>query len=97
MAAAAPITSPCEHGGTILAPSMPTVIVGEMPAAGLASFHVCPSFTGPVPHVGGPVIAAIAATVIVGEVPHAVEGDMAICVGPPDSVSGSTAPTVDMG
>ena len=45
----------------------------------------------PVPHVGGPVLGPGAPTVLIGKLPAAVQGDMATCVGPPDSIAmGST-------
>jgi uncharacterized Zn-binding protein involved in type VI secretion len=40
----------------------------------------------PVPHVGGPVVGPGAATVLIGGLPAAVMGDMATCVGPPDTL-----------
>jgi uncharacterized Zn-binding protein involved in type VI secretion len=43
-----------------------------------------------VPHVGGPVTLG-SATVLIGSMPAARVGDMAVCVGPPDTiVSGCT-------
>lgn len=61
------------------------------PAARITDMHVCPMFTGPVPHVGGPIIGAGVPTVLVGNMPAAVVGDLLTCVGPPDSiVQGST-------
>ncbi len=48
--------------------------------------HVCPMVTGVVPHVGGP-IAVGAPTVLVGKMPQARVGDMAVCVGPPDTIA----------
>jgi uncharacterized Zn-binding protein involved in type VI secretion len=49
--------------------------------------HTCPKAEpGPVPHVGGPVSKG-EATVIIGFMPAARVGDMAVCVGPPDSIS----------
>jgi uncharacterized Zn-binding protein involved in type VI secretion len=56
------------------------------PAARLTDMHVCPMFTGPVPHVGGPIIGPGAPTVLIGKMPAAVMGDMATCVGPPDTL-----------
>jgi uncharacterized Zn-binding protein involved in type VI secretion len=45
----------------------------------------------PIPHVGGPITGPGCATVLVGSMPASVVGDMAVCVGPPDSVAmGST-------
>jgi uncharacterized Zn-binding protein involved in type VI secretion len=40
----------------------------------------------PIPHVGGPLMGPGAPTVLIGKMPAALLGDMATCVGPPDSV-----------
>ena len=56
------------------------------PAARIGDFHVCPMFTGPVPHVGGPILPPGSPTVLIGGMPAAVLGDMCVCVGPPDSI-----------
>ena len=59
------------------------------PAARLTDMHVCPMVTPavpPVPHVGGPITGPGAPTVLIGGLPAAVLGDMAVCVGPPDSI-----------
>jgi uncharacterized Zn-binding protein involved in type VI secretion len=61
------------------------------PAARVTDMHVCPMFTGPVPHVGGPILPPGAPTVLIGGLPAARVGDMATCVGPPDTIAmGST-------
>jgi uncharacterized Zn-binding protein involved in type VI secretion len=39
-----------------------------------------------VPHVGGPVTGPGAPTVLIGGLPAACMGDMATCVGPPDTI-----------
>lgn len=53
--------------------------------------HVCPMVTGLVPHVGGPILPPGSATVLIGGMPAARVGDMATCVGPPDTIAmGST-------
>jgi len=57
-----------------------------MPAARITDMHVCPMTTGPVPHVGGPILPPGAVTVLIGSLPAARLGDMAVCVGPPDSI-----------
>ena len=58
------------------------------PAARVTDMHVCPKVEpGPVPHVGGPILPAGEPTVLIGFMPAAREGDMAVCVGPPDKVS----------
>jgi uncharacterized Zn-binding protein involved in type VI secretion len=48
--------------------------------------HVCPMVTGIVPHVGGPIAGPGAPTVLIGSLPAARLGDMAVCVGPPDTI-----------
>jgi uncharacterized Zn-binding protein involved in type VI secretion len=67
-----------------------------MPAARLTDMHTCPMTTGPVPHVGGPISGPGCPTVLIGSLPAARATDMAVCVGPPDTlVPGS--PTVLIG
>ena len=57
------------------------------PAARVSDMHVCPMFTGPVPHVGGPILPPGAMTVLIGGLPAARVSDMCICVGPPDVIT----------
>lgn len=57
------------------------------PAARLTDMHVCPMFTGPVPHVGGPIVAPGCPTVLIGMLPAARATDMLVCVGPPDVIA----------
>ena len=53
--------------------------------------HVCPMFTGPVPHVGGPILPPGGITVMIGGLPAARATDLCTCVGPPDVIAaGST-------
>jgi len=56
------------------------------PAARITDMHVCPLLTGVVPHVGGPILPAGEPTVLIGGMPAARVGDMATCVGPPDTI-----------
>jgi uncharacterized Zn-binding protein involved in type VI secretion len=59
------------------------------PAARLTDMHACPMVTPgvpPIPHVGGPISGPGAPTVLIGNLPAARLGDMAVCVGPPDSI-----------
>ncbi len=61
------------------------------PAARITDMHVCPMFTGPVPHVGGPIMPPGAVTVLIGKLPAARITNTVTCVGPPDViVKGST-------
>ena len=63
-----------------------------MPAAArITDMHTCPKSTGPVPHVGGPILPPGCATVLIGGMPAARKGDMAVCVGPPDTISKGSA------
>jgi uncharacterized Zn-binding protein involved in type VI secretion len=65
------------------------------PAARITDMHVCPMVTGIVPHVGGP-IALGCFTVLTAMMPQARAGDMAVCVGPPDTIA-MGSPTVLVG
>ena len=56
------------------------------PAARATDMHVCPMVTGVVPHVGGPIIPPCCPTVLTGMLFQARIGDMAVCVGPPDTI-----------
>jgi uncharacterized Zn-binding protein involved in type VI secretion len=59
------------------------------PAARLTDMHTCPMQNPgvpPIPHVGGPISGPGAPTVLIGSLPAARVGDMAVCVGPPDSI-----------
>ena len=58
------------------------------PAARITDMHVCPMVTPgvpPIPHVGGPINVGCP-TVLIGAMPAARMGDMAVCVGPPDTI-----------
>ncbi len=55
-------------------------------AARIADMHTCPFVTVLVPHVGGPITGPGVPTVLIGGLPAAVVGDLAVCVGPPDSI-----------
>ena len=53
--------------------------------------HVCPAFTGIVPHVGGPILPPCAPTVLIGSLPAARITDKCVCVGPPDMIAKGSA------
>ena len=58
-------------------------------AARLTDMHTCPMQTPGLPPVtqeGGPKIGPGVPTVLIGKLPAAVMGDMATCVGPPDTI-----------
>ena len=56
------------------------------PAARVTDMHTCPMVTGIVPHVGGPILPPGCTMVMIGFMPAARVGDMATCVGPPDTI-----------
>lgn len=59
------------------------------PAARLTDMHQCPMCAPgapPIPHVGGPIVGPGAPNVLIGGLPAARVGDMAMCVGPPDTI-----------
>jgi uncharacterized Zn-binding protein involved in type VI secretion len=62
-----------------------------MPAARVTDMHVCPAFTGPVPHVGGPILPPGCPTVLICSLPAARATDMATCTGPPDTIAKGSA------
>jgi uncharacterized Zn-binding protein involved in type VI secretion len=69
------------------------------PCARVTDMHVCPMVTPgvpPIPHVGGPVMPPCVPNVLVGKLPAAPIGNMATCVGPPDTLSKGSA-TVHVG
>jgi uncharacterized Zn-binding protein involved in type VI secretion len=56
------------------------------PAARMTDMHTCPMVTALVPHVGGPILPPCCPTVLIGDLPAARVSDMAMCMGPPDTI-----------
>ncbi len=78
MPAAARITDTTSHGGTILGPGEPTVLIGGMPASVMGDNHVCSL----PPNVHQPTVSpfpAGSATVLFGSKPAIRVGDVCIC------------------
>lgn len=75
---AARVGDPTSHGGVIVGPGVPTVLIGGLPAAVLGDTTTCPQTSGAppnqVPHVGGPIVSG-SATVLIGGRPAARAGD----------------------
>jgi uncharacterized Zn-binding protein involved in type VI secretion len=61
-------------------------MAGPLLAARVSDPHLCPMVTGIVPHVGGPILPLGCPTVLIGNLTAARMGDMATCVGPPDTI-----------
>lgn len=92
---AARVGDPTVHGGIIIPPGAPTVLIGGQPAARVGDMHTCPLVNGVVPHVGGPITVG-SATVFIAGLPAARAGDVATCTGPPDAIA-IGCPTVLIG
>ncbi|HDO28212.1 MAG TPA: PaaR repeat-containing protein [Bacteroidetes bacterium] len=78
MSAAARVTDITSHGGTIVGPGEPTVLIGGMPAAVLGDNHVCP--LPPIAHqpTVGPFPMG-STTVLIGGKPAIRVGDVSAC------------------
>ena len=64
------------------------------PAARVGDMHTCPMQTPavpPIPHVGGPIMPPGKPTVLIGGMPAATSTNMAVCVGPPDTITKGSA------
>jgi uncharacterized Zn-binding protein involved in type VI secretion len=73
--AAARVTDQTTHGGQIIGPGVPSVLIAGLPAAVANDLVVCPLVSGTVPHVGGPILIG-SATVRIGGRPAARVGDL---------------------
>jgi uncharacterized Zn-binding protein involved in type VI secretion len=56
-----------------------------------------PAVPAPIPHVGGPIAGPGVPTVLIGGLPAAKVGDIAECVGPPDTIGEGSATVEVMG
>jgi uncharacterized Zn-binding protein involved in type VI secretion len=78
MPAAARLGDTSTHGGAIIGPSVPTVLIGGMPAAVVGDNHVCP--LPPVAHQ--PTVSPFpmgSTTVLIGGMPALRVGDTCLC------------------
>ncbi|MGM9475500.1 PAAR domain-containing protein [Pedobacter sp. GSP4] len=78
MANAARVTDTTNHGGTIIGPGVPTVLIGGMPASVVGDNHVCVL----PPNSHQPTVSpfpAGSATVLIGGLPAVRTGDTCIC------------------
>jgi uncharacterized Zn-binding protein involved in type VI secretion len=84
---AARVGDPTSHGGTIVGPGVPSVLIGGQPAAVVGDQTTCPLFSGvppnQAPHIGGPIVTG-SSTVLIGGKPAARVGD-------PNAENGSSA------
>ena len=78
MPSAARVTDISNHGGTIIGPGVPTVLIGGMPAAVLGDMHTC--VLPPIAHQ--PTVSPFvmgSATVLIGGKPALRVGDVCVC------------------
>ena len=84
---AAKLGSMTAHGGSVVGPGCPTVLINKMPAIRMGpDMHLCPMVTPgtpPIPHVGMTCVGPGVPTVLIGKMPAATIGDQFLCVGPP--------------
>jgi uncharacterized Zn-binding protein involved in type VI secretion len=78
MPAAARVGDVTNHGGTVVGPGDPTVMLGGMPAAVAGDTHVCviPANTGHIPSSPFPIGST---KVLIGGKPALRAGDTCIC------------------
>lgn len=76
MPAAARVGDSTAHGGAVVGPGVPTVLVGGMPAAVLGDLHACVIQPG---HPPSTPFAAGSATVLIGGRPALRAGDTCGC------------------
>lgn len=78
MPPAARIADLSSHGGTVIGPGVPTVLIGGMPAAVLGDQHVCSLPPNSHQPTVSPFVAG-SATVFIGGKPALRVGDSCVC------------------
>lgn len=78
MPSAARLSDTSTHGGAVLGPGVPTVLVGGMPAAVLGDLHLCPLPPSVAHPPSSPFILG-SATVLLGGRPALRAGDVCAC------------------
>lgn len=78
MPAAVRVTDTTNHGGTVIGPGVPTVLIGGMPAAVLADNHICSLPPNSHQPTASPFIQG-SATVMIGGKPALRVGDTCVC------------------
>jgi uncharacterized Zn-binding protein involved in type VI secretion len=90
MPAAARVADTTNHGGVIVGPGVPTVLIGGMPASVLGDTHVCAI---PFPHIMVSAFPMGSTTVFIGGKPALRITDPAVC----GAMAAVGEPTVDIG
>lgn len=81
MPPAARVTDPTGHPGIITGPGVPTVLIGNLPAAVMGDTHTCTMPPTAGPHPPTPIVIG-SATVLIGGRPAARMGDTSGCGAP---------------
>ncbi|MDD3353012.1 PAAR domain-containing protein [Zoogloea sp.] len=76
MSSAARVTDSSTHGGSVLGPGAPTVLIGGQPAAVLGDLHSCPM---PPPHPPVSPFVMASPTVLIAGRPALRTGDSCAC------------------
>ena len=77
MPPAARVTDVSNHGGTLIGPGEPTVLIASLPAAVLGDNHVCP--IPPPPHITVSPFPMGSTSVLIGGKPALRVGDVCLC------------------
>ncbi len=78
MAAAVRVGDITNHGGTVVGPGVPTVLIGGMPAAVMGDSHLC-SIPPATPHITSSPFVMGSATVMIGGKPALRTTDICLC------------------
>ena len=78
MPGAARVGDTTNHGGTVIGPGTPTVLIGKKPAAVAGDNHVC-AIPANTPHVQSSPFPMGSTTVLIGGKPALRAGDVCIC------------------
>src|SRR3954452_18011220 len=76
------------HGGAIVGPGAPNVLIGGLPASVVGDMHTCPMVDPStlVPHLRGPGLLPGLPSVLIAGPPAAVLGRMCTCFATPASI-----------
>ncbi len=98
---AARIGDQTSHGGSIIGPGVPMVLIGGKPAAVLGDMQVCPLVSGTVPHASTPFLPPGSPMVLIGGKPALTQGNATpppcgatILMGCPTVIIGTNPPVV---
>ncbi|HSF97381.1 MAG TPA: PAAR domain-containing protein [Ornithinibacter sp.] len=78
MPGAARVGDQSTHGGTVVGPGVPTVLIGGMPAAVVGDMHAC-VIPSPPPHPPATPFPAGSSTVLIQGRPALRQGDSCVC------------------